>query len=419
MLLLKIDLRNFRNIQSTSLEFSKGMNILYGKNGSGKTNLAEAVYYFAIAKSFRVQREEKVVKSGEYASASDLYYVLDPDRNSTPLIDGEETLCGLRMVNVLRSHISIQQAGIKYIEHEGFNIKPSELVGKFRAVLYTPDTPQTVIKGPPAEKRRFLDIALCQADATYLQSLNQYNRIAKERVSVMKQRLDWAWKNYGGPHNIPKYGSDVEKFDFLIRMYTEMMSSPAGYIMFMRRKFTGLLEKHMNEFLDYVYDGRIRTGVIYRPSIIDNCNLNDPLCSYNGFLTRSLRSCYDYDNENAVNSYGVSKDSLIFEFNGKEAKDVASQGQMRIIGIALKFAEGLASKGIGTEMPVYILDDVMSELDRKTQMRITDIFSSYQTIITTADSGYLDEASSFYAVRSDKPSFLKVFTVSDGTVAEL
>ncbi len=401
MLLKKIDLRDFRNISSASLDFSEGMNILFGKNGSGKTNLAEAVYYFAIAKSFRVVKEEKTVKEGEYAFSLNLRYSTDRE----PL-------------KIKKSHITVQKEGVKYIESDSVSKKPSEFLGSFRAVLYTPDTPQSVIKGAPVEKRRFLDIALCQIDREYLGCIGLYNKIARERAAVMKQRIDYAYRYYGSPSRLPMHSKEVDEFESLIKMYTEMQSEPAGYVIYARMKFIEKIERHMNSFLDYIYDGKVRIRALYRPSLAEGCDLSLPYESFKGFLYSSLMSSIKEDMADGTNSYGPAKDSIVFEFNGKDVKDVASQGQTRMMGIALKFAEGMVISEEGGEMPVFILDDVMSELDRRTQMRITDVFKGYQTIVTTADSGYLDEAASRF-LSSGRNDRFKVFTVSEGKIDEL
>ncbi len=402
MRLHSIELSNFRNIKSASLTFSPGMNILYGKNGSGKTNLAEAVYYFAIAKSFRVRSEEKTVMDGEYSFSANLRSSSDKEPE-----------------NERKSHITVQREGIKYIEHGGFSLKAGEFLGSFRAVLYTPDTPQTIIKGAPVEKRRFLDIALCQIDKSYFHALSLYNKIQRERAAVMKQRIDYAYKYYGSPSRLPLHSEEVDRFESLIKMYTEMISEPAGYVMYMRKRFTERIESHMNAFLDYIYDGKVKIRAIYKPSLSEEIKPETSFHEYGELLRVSLATCLKEDMAEGVNGYGPAKDSIVFEFNGKDVKDVASQGQTRMMGIALKFAEGTVLAEVGKERPIFILDDVMSELDRKTQMRITDVFSEYQTIVTTADSGYLDEVSSlFIAKRKEKEKF-KVFTVSEGKIDEL
>ena len=102
-----------------------------------------------------------------------------------------------------------------------------------------------------------------------------------------------------------------------------------------------------------------------------------------------MRDTYDYDIEKGVLPYGPSKDELIIKRGSFLAKDCTSQGQQKVIAIALKTAEGLVYKEEQGDLPFFILDDVMSELDRTTQLRLTEMFSKYQTLITSADSGYV------------------------------
>ena len=144
MIAEKIVVKNFRNIESAALELKSGINVLYGPNGSGKTSLAEALYFFSVGKSFRVIRPSMLVKYGEIASEAELVFTDDANSRRTAM------------------KYTVPQNGSVYYEVNRFSCIRKAFVGNFLAVMYTPETPALIIKGTPEAKRDFMNIALCR-----------------------------------------------------------------------------------------------------------------------------------------------------------------------------------------------------------------------------------------------------------------
>lgn len=396
MIAEKIVVKNFRNIESAALELKSGINVLYGPNGSGKTSLAEALYFFSVGKSFRVIRPSMLVKYGEIASEAELVFTDDANSRRTAM------------------KYTVPQNGSVYYEVNRFSCIRKAFVGNFLAVMYTPETPALIIKGTPEAKRDFMNIALCRINPMYTENVSMFAHAMEEACGLVKARNDLAYRIYGRTKNLP-YDERLAEYEAQLLLYKDTMCKAAGYVFCQRSRFCKLLESCMREFLTYVYDGEFEVDVEYKPGIEGG---DRPLASVGEFtsaIDSDLTTSLAEDMENGRPSYGIHKDSIVFRFNGIEAKNIASQGQLRILGIALKFAEGVTIKAMGGgELPMFILDDVMSELDRKTQLKITEIFSPYQTVITSADMGYLDTLCAFSASMHKGFTLPAIFTVAGG-----
>jgi len=369
----KIKLKEYRNIENAEIEFIKGLNILYGPNGSGKTNIAEALYYFAIAKSFRTSNDRPVVmNNGASFSEIEADFVR------------KNPAYGERCDN---ARVIINRKGSNHYEINQMKQSNASFMGNFKAVLYTPETID-LVKGAPADRRKFLDIALCQFDPDYLDCLRKYNSALKERTEcVHNYNLLRAGKSIYGAPDMTK-----ERLYELIGIYTDMICRYGAYVMYMRHNYINKLKVQFSNFFRYVY-GRENFDITleYSPALREGAVLSDclPFSDVRRELVLSVRESYNSDIDKGILSYGPAKDDLIIRRGGSIAKDCTSQGQQKVIAIALKTAEGLIYTEEQGDLPFFILDDIMSELDRTTQIRLTEMFGRYQTLITTADSGFV------------------------------
>jgi len=373
----KIKVRKYRNIESAEIDFINGINILYGENGSGKTNIAEAIYYFSIAKSFRSNNDRPVVRNDGSASANiEAEFVRKNISYGRDHSERED-----------KAGVIINRKGANYYEINGMSLNSSSFMGSFKAVLYTPETID-LVKGAPADRRKFLDIALCQLDPQYLSCLRKYNTALKERGEcVHNYNLLRAGKSIFASPDMTK-----ERLYGLIGVYSDMICRYGAYVMYARSVYVAKLKKHFSDFFRYVY-GRENFDITleYSPALREGANADGtlPFSRIRRELRESMRSTYAFDIDKGILPYGPAKDDLIIRRGGTLAKDNTSQGQQKIIAIALKTAEGLIYKEDRDDLPLFILDDIMSELDRPTQIRLTEMFSNYQTLITSADSGYV------------------------------
>ena len=195
MLCKKVELCNFRNAESEVVSFSDGINVLHGENAQGKTNLLEAIYYISLGKSFRTSHETEIIRFGEeYASISLDYESQGRAQNIT-----------MRFSDNVRQKKTVTRNGVKVT-------KLSELVGSFRAVLFSPDHLQMIKEGPSL-RRSYLDVAISQIRPMYLHSLQKYNKILKNRNALIKSAED-----------------DRATFDATVDFWSEQLAHEAAII---------------------------------------------------------------------------------------------------------------------------------------------------------------------------------------------
>ena len=361
MRIKNISLKNYRNIESADIEFSDGINILTGENANGKTNAVEAVYQFAQGKSFRTKNNLEAIKFDEEAC----FLSMDFDR------ERHSSCMAIKLYREKKNHN-------KYF-YDNIEIKKMiEFIGNFRAVLFTPDH-LGLVKGSPEVRRKFIDMAISQIKPVYLSYLVDCNRILTQRNYLLK--------------HIRQTGENQSKLAQL-ELWTKKYAKYSAVITRYRGEYTRRLKESVPEFYSGLSNGReeIRLEYIsninkYNEDIIDFSDFN--LCEriYLDVFERALKE------ELSAGStlYGPQRDDIYIEIDGKSAKGVASQGQQRSAVLSLKLAEGEISKISHGEYPVFLLDDILSELDRGRQDFILKNLSGRQVIITCCHSELLND----------------------------
>ncbi|MBQ7124874.1 MAG: DNA replication/repair protein RecF [Clostridia bacterium] len=339
MICKKIVYKNFRNIEYAELSPSENVTVLNGLNGQGKTNFLEGVYLFAGVRSFRTAKENELVRFGEdFAELNMLFNNGKRDINMT-----------LRWVS---------ESGKRFCRINGVPItKLSEMVGNFRAVLFCPGH-LSVVKDGPAMRRRFLDSAISQIDSSYLRSLQKYNSVLAQRNALIKMSRE---------------RRDDSLFLSTAEMWSEQLAREAEIIAFKRNEYTEKLNGIVKEIISDMTAGKEFTDISYQtPKRYDE---------YIKLLTentvRELKA--------GVTLYGIHKDDLKIELCGKDARAFASQGQQRSVALAMKIGEGELSREFGGEYPVFLFDDILSELDDKRRKYLLDGVKGRQVIITSCD----------------------------------
>lgn len=351
MLANSLKLIDFRNNPYSEIEFTDGVNVLYGENAAGKTNILEAIFYFASGKSFRSCKDKELIRFGCDAAAAFLDFT---DRQKSAQIG----------VKLYKNHR-------REFEMNGNRLtKLSEYLGAFRAVVFTPDH-LSLVKGQPDNRRRFIDLAICQSYPRYVTYLNEYNRILAQKNALLRSEAE-----------------DGFKYDMLT-VYNEKMALSAGAISFNRRRFLKQLE-----------------GLAAAEHTEISGGSEQLLLKYNGCLedetagaeeTRRAMKAYldskaDAEIVRRMCLFGVHKDDFSVYLNGKNAKFFASQGQQRSAVLSLKLAEGEMSHRITGEYPVFLFDDILSELDSNRRAIILKKTEGRQVIITGCESEYFSEA---------------------------
>ncbi|MBR4458768.1 MAG: DNA replication/repair protein RecF [Clostridia bacterium] len=336
-------LRDFRNYESAELRPHPGVNLIFGRNGSGKTNLLEAVHYCALGKSHRLSSDREAVRRGAESGACGV----------TVVTEG-----GIRTDIALR--ISASPAEKRKTVFIGRKKAPriAELMGHVRCVMFSPEDLQLVREGP-ALRRRFTDMLLCQTDPVYYTALQRYNRALELRNLLLRE-----------------IGPDPGQ----LRSYEELMAEAAAAVIPRRAKALAPLAAIAEEKYRAVSarEGETFTMAYVPCADSGSDNLRD-------LLLDRWKKDRDEDRIRKGTGFGPHREDIRLRLNGRDMKVFASQGQVRTAALAMKLGQLKWIRGETGETPVLLLDDVMSELDMERRTRLLDEISGAQTFITCTD----------------------------------
>ena len=354
MLCKRVELQNFRNAECEVIEFDSGINVLHGENAQGKTNLLEAIYFVSLGKSFRTTHETEIIRFGEeYASIS-----LDYES------EGREQNVTMRFSDNVRQKKNVTHNGVKIT-------KLSELVGSFRAVLFSPDHLQ-MIKDGPALRRNYLDVAISQIRPMYLHSLQKYNKILKNRNTLIKNAEE-----------------DRATFDATIDFWSVQLAHEAAIIARARAEYVSKSGEIITDFYRRMCDGSEideHPEFIYAGSAKQDGDLYFDLEETEKNFLRLLTDFHEREIAAGSTLYGIHRDDIIINLNGKNTRLYSSQGQQRSLALAMKLAEGEICKMYSGEYPVFLFDDVFSELDSGRRKNLLREIADRQVIITSCES---------------------------------
>ncbi len=346
MICSRIEYRDFRNIESAKLELSPEVTILYGKNAQGKTNMLEGVYLFAQGKSHRAGRDNELIRFGANAASLSMEYESGGRKNT------------------LRLDISEGKHKTPYKNSVRLD-RLSEMIGNFRAVLFSPEH-LSIVKSGPSERRVFLDVAISQLRPVYMRTLQRYNTILMQRNALLKGA-----KAGRGSASLEAWSTSLAEYAAKIAViraeYTEKLSNIVSelYADMTGGREEARLQYHGTSRIGGDYGSEQRVREIYRRQLTENTEREIFLGS---------------------TQYGIHKDDVDITLNGKDAKFFASQGQQRSIVLTMKLAEGEYSKRETGEYPVFLLDDILSELDPARRSYIVSGIRDRQVIITSCDT---------------------------------
>ncbi|MDD3453269.1 MAG: DNA replication/repair protein RecF [Bacilli bacterium] len=341
MYIKDITLKNFRNYSDVKIEFKNKINIIYGDNAQGKTNLLESIYVLGLTKSHRSFIDNNLIKKNE--------------KNSI--------ICG----NIVKQNIStkyeIELNKNKILKIDKDVIKKNhEYISNINIIIFYPDDLE-LIKGAPNVRRRFINLELSQLYSNYLVILNEYNKILKIRNDYLKNNISSIDKNY-------------------LEIITEFLIQKAVIIYRMREKFILKLNSSIEKIyfdISNIEKFNIKYNTINN---IDDFNKENLFIKLKEIYNNSLEK----DIKLKTTTFGPHKDDLEFYIGDYNIKLYGSQGQQRMAVLALKLAEIEIFKNYKNETPILLLDDVFSELDNfKKNNLLKYIDNNIQTIITTTD----------------------------------
>lgn len=349
MILKRIELTNFRNYQHLSTRFYKGINIIYGDNAQGKTNLLESIYVLGITKSHRSFIDNNLIKTNEKRA------IVNGSIND----GGLDIQLGVTIENN-KKILKLDNSQIK---------KVSDYISNMNIIIFYPDDLE-LLKGSPQVRRKYFNLELSQLYSNYYIILNDYNKLLRMRNEYLK--------NINNNSN-----SDMNYLDIL----TGYLIDKAIILIKMRYKY---IEK-VNAFCSNIYKdimGLEGFNIRYLPSIaIDIKDDTKTKTRLKEFYTSHL----NYDIKMSSTSFGPHKDDYEFLLNDNNLKSYGSQGQQRIAVLCLKLSEIEIFKKYKDSTPILLLDDVFSELsDDKKNNLLKYISKDIQTIITTTELSNLD-----------------------------
>ena len=367
MRITHISLKNYRNIDFAGIDFAEGINILIGENANGKTNAVEAIYHFAQGKSFRTKNIVETIGFDKDMCDIAIDFASDngkppPSEDGNPFQKGAEKIYSMG--------IKLFRDKSKKFYYNNIQIsKVIEFIGNFRAVLFTPDH-LGLVKGNPETRRKFIDMAISQIKPVYLSYLIDCNRILTQRNHLLK--------------HIRQTGQNPEKLEQFY-IWTKKLAKYSSVI----TRYRGEYIERLKEFAPGFYSGLSGGKEGVKLSYVSNINKYNPeFKDFHDFETcgnlygEVFAKCAKEELAAGTTLYGPQRDDLYIEIDGKSARGLASQGQQRSAVLALKLAEGDVSKISHGEYPVFLLDDILSELDRNRQDFILKNLSGRQVIIT-------------------------------------
>ena len=357
MYIKSLELKNYRNYENLCINISPGTNILYGDNAQGKTNILEALYLAGTTKSHRGSKDREIIQFDR----EEAHIRMMVERNgSTHKID---------------MHLKKNKA--KGIAIDGIPIrKAAELFGIVNLVAFSPED-LNIIKNGPSERRRFMDLELCQLNKVYLQELTSYNKVLNQRNKLLK---DIGFQ--------PGLTETLDVWDMQLVSYGKKIIS-------LRRQFMEELGEIIRQIHSNLTGKKEEIRLLYEPDVEEKV------------FEEKLQSAREKDLRFRVTSVGPHRDDFCVQTNGIDIRKYGSQGQQRTAALSLKLAEIELVKQLIHDTPVLLLDDVLSELDSNRQNYLLDSIHDIQTVITCTG---LDE------FVNHRFSINRIYKVTDGSV---
>ena len=327
----RLKLKSFRNYESLDISFGSYINILYGENAQGKSNLLEALYVCAASRSYRGCPDRDMIRKGDEEAHIGLGLFDEPSKIEVDV----------HLKKNERKGIAVNKIPIKKI---------SELIGTVKLIIFSPED-ISLIKGGPAGRRNYLNMEISQLNTVYLKDYARYQHVLMQRNQLLKDIK-----------NKPDLEKTLDVWDDQLVRY--------GYsIIIERKRFISQMNEVVSDIHSFLTEGKEEVRIEYRPSM-DADEFKDHFKRYR-----------ERDLALATTTAGPHRDDFSMIVNGSDVRQFGSQGQKKTAALSLKLAEIDIIKR-NHESPILLLDDVFSELDRKRQEELIKMIGDYQTFIT-------------------------------------
>lgn len=331
MNITKIKLENFRNYTNQEIIFNNGINVIYGNNAQGKTNILEAIFLCSMGKSFRTNKDKELVKINEDFAKINIEYEKSDRKGIIEYIISD------------KKNISINGVKIK---------KLSELLGNINSIIFSPDDME-ILKDGPQKRRKFLNMLISQLRPRYLFNLNDYNKTLEQRNNYLRQI-----KYENKPKN-------------MIDIWNEKLANHAQIIYEYRKEFVDKLLKKIVNIHKNITNNSEQININY---ISEFKNKEEYIKKLNEKLNKDI--------ERGYTSTGIHRDDFEVYINGKNINLYGSQGQFRTAILSLKLSELYVIYDEVGEYPILLLDDFMSELDENRRKKFVENITDAQVILT-------------------------------------
>ncbi len=352
MLIKSLTVRNFRNIASADFIFDPKVNIFTGNNAQGKTNLCEAISV-CFGKSFRNPRTKELLPFGDHdcETAVELCFTFDN------MPDKENTITYTQKNSTFR------------LKFNGIEMKDAEkLYGALRYVIFIPED-LYIVKGDPSARRDYIDFVSNMINRVHISKLNEYNKALRQKNNILMNSREW---DGAAAMMIDSWNDTIARTGVNVMCgrirYFDMLSEAAD-------KYYGMINS-ADEKLTMKYESTITDGAPF--------GVDDPMGLYEMYRAK-LRETAEKELRMKYTVVGAHRDDISFCINNMPAKDFASQGQIRSIAVALKLAEAEMICGKSDDIPIIILDDVLSELDEYRRSFIINHIDKFQIFITSCN----------------------------------
>ena len=347
MKLQRAEIHDFRNHMASVLDFTGGMNAIFGDNGEGKTNIVEAISYLCLTKSFYASNDAHVVRIG--GGGFDVRGTFHADNGTEWLVAAAYD------VPTAKKTVAVNKTPVETL---------SSIVGQFPAVILSPEQ-NGITFGAPTERRKFLDLAISQASKLYLEELLEYRKILRHRNKIL---LD----------------AKLSRRDCtdLLEPWDESLVRTGSSIMMRRLKFVEDFRPLVEKQFSFVAGETERPGIRYVPSFETAPPMERAKVEQQ--FQEALASHRDEERRTGTSAVGPHRDEIDFSIDDLSLRKFASQGQHKTFLVALKLAEFFYLKEQRNETPLLMLDDVFSELDEHRSGRLLDLTGNMGQVFVTA-----------------------------------
>lgn len=334
-----LEFKNYRNLHEGTVEFSSGINVIYGENAQGKTNLLEAVWLLTGARSFRGSKDKDLVSfRADYTRI-----------NGAVEAEGRENEIKITLKDNKRmAEINEINRGVA-----------TNIIGFFKAVIFSPEH-LSLIKGSPENRRKFIDAAICQMKPVYAVQLVKYNRTLKHRNFLLKSI------------------SHSPMLEDTLEIWDKKLAEYASVVIEERIKYTEEISKTAEKFYFEISGGETLKIDYASWEKFKGLTKNE----IKEFFVKKLQGSRKEDIAKGITGSGPHRDEINISINGKPARLFGSQGQQRSAAICLKFSEAQIATKAAKEPPIILLDDILSELDEKRQNQLFKLAGEAQVLIT-------------------------------------